>query len=322
MGRTQFRADMNHTQLCTTLLGNGPYAREQAPYKLLELDGPEAGDFLQRLCSQDVLSLVEGAVIPAAFLDAKGKLRFTAMVFRRGESFWLEAQAEQIGPLQELLERYHFSEKLGIHSRDFGAVHEHIAAGGAQSFVGESHWSEQAEGPVIHVERRGVAFTRCHGGKIIERTDGGSDGCSDQEANVMPEPLTAETAEVARMLSGLVRVGVETEASTLALEANLDDHCSTTKGCYTGQEIVARIHTYGQVNRKLCLLWLAGGDAITEPTTVVEPEDEIPVGRVMHAVPLAAQGMRLGLGYLPKDFQEVGTALQLEDGSAVTVAGF
>ncbi|MFT6080076.1 MAG: folate-binding protein YgfZ [Planctomycetota bacterium] len=309
---------MNHDQLCSTLLGNGSYAREEAPYKLLELAGPDAGVFLQRLCSQDVLSLVEGIVLPAAFLDAKGKLQFTVMVFRRGESLWLETQAEQVERLQALLERYHFSEQLAIHSRDLGAVHEHIAAGGSQSFVGESHWSEQAEGPVIHVERRGVAFTRCHGGKIVARANGGS----EQAENVTPEPLTAETAEVARMLSGLVRVGVETEASTLALEANLDDHCSATKGCYTGQEIVARIHTYGQVNRKLCLLWLAGGDAISEPTTIVEPEDEIPVGRVMHAVTIAAQGMRLGLGYLPKDFQEVGTALQLEDGSVVTVAGF
>ncbi|MFT4515151.1 MAG: folate-binding protein YgfZ [Planctomycetota bacterium] len=309
---------MNHAQLCTTLLGNGSYERAEAPYKLLELTGPEAGEYIQRLCSQDVLSLAEGVVLPAAFLSAKGKLVVTAMVFRRGESFWIEIQAEQAARLQELLERYHFTEKLAIHSRDFGAVQEHIAGSGSQSFAGECHWSEQADGPVIHLERRGVSFTRCHGGAIVERA---SDD-SGEQASVMPQPMTAEIAETARMLSGLVRVGVETEASTLALEANLDDHCSTTKGCYTGQEIVARIHTYGQVNRKLCLLWLAGGEAITEPVTVVEPEDEIPVGRVMHAVPIAGQGMRLGLGYLPKDFQEVGTALQLEDGGAVTVAGF
>ena len=313
-----YRANMNHDQLCTTLLGNGSYAREEAPYKLLELTGPEAGDFLQRLSSQDVLSLTEGTVLPAAFLNAKGKLQVTAMVFRRGESFWIETQAEQSARLQELLERYHFSEKLSIHSRDFGAVQEHIAGDGSDTFVGECHWSEQADGPVLHIERRGVTFTRCHGGAIVERVADGAAG----ESDVTPQLMTAEIAEAVRMLSGLVRVGVETEASTLALEAGLDDHCSTTKGCYTGQEIVARIHTYGHVNRKLCLLWLAGGDAIAEPVTVVEPEDEIPVGRVMHAISLTEQGMRLGLGYLPKDFQEVGTVLQLEDGGAVTVAGF
>ena len=86
------------------------------------------------------------------------------------------------------------------------------------------------------------------------------------------------------MLAGLVRIGVETEASTLALEADLDDHCSTTKGCYTGQEIVARIHTYGHVNRKLCLLQLDGDGAIEQPVPLHELEDDLPVGRVMHAV--------------------------------------
>ena len=122
MGPPCFCANMNHDQLCTTLLGSGSYAREEAPYKLLELTGPEAGDFLQRLSSQDVLSLTDGVVLPAAFLNAKGKLLVTAMVFRRGESFWIETQAEQSARLQELLERYHFTEKLAIHSRDFGAV--------------------------------------------------------------------------------------------------------------------------------------------------------------------------------------------------------
>ncbi len=300
---------MNQTPLCTNLLGSGPYARSAAPYRLLEIVGPEAGDFLQRLCTQDVLGLDEGVVLPAAFLDAKGKLLVTALAFRRGESFWLELQAEQSDRLQELLERYHFTEKLTIHSRDLGQVHEHVAGDGSQAFVGECHWSEHAAGPVLHIERRGVAFTRGHGGPLVE-------------SDVTPEPLDEVLAEAARMLAGFVRVGLETEASTLALEADLDDHCSTSKGCYTGQEIVARIHTYGKVNRKLCLLKMAAGERIVEPVALHECEDDIPVGRVMHAVQLSAQGERLGLGYLPKDFQAVGTKLTLLGDSEVEVVGF
>ena len=300
---------MNQTPLCTNLLGNGPYARKAAPYRLLEIVGPEAGDFLQRLCTQDVLGLGEGVVLPAAFLDAKGKLLVTALAFRRGESFWLELQAEQSERLQELLERYHFTEKLTIHTHELGQVHEHVAGDGSQAFVGECHWSEHADGPVLHVERRGVSFTRCHGGPLVE-------------SDVTPEPLDEVLAEAARMLAGFVRVGLETEATTLALEADLDDHCSTSKGCYTGQEIVARIHTYGKVNRKLCLLKMAAGERIVEPVALHECEDDIPVGRVMHAVQLAAPGERLGLGYLPKDFQAVGTKLTLLGDSEVEVIGF
>jgi folate-binding protein YgfZ len=124
------------------------------------------------------------------------------------------------------------------------------------------------------------------------------------------------------MLAGFVRTGIETEPATLALEADLDDHVSGTKGCYTGQEIVARIHTYGHVNRKLCLLLLAPGEPIRAAQPLHELEDRIAVGRVLHAVPIPGREQRLGLGYLPKDFQALGSKLALADGAAVEVIGY
>ena len=124
-----------------------------------------------------------------------------------------------------------------------------------------------------------------------------------------------------RLLHGRAR-RVGGRLVTLALEAHHDDHSSTTKGCYTGQEIVARIHTYGHVNRKLCLLRLPMGEAINEPVVLHELEDDLAVGRVMHAVPLAQHDMRLGLGYLPPDFQAIGTRLTLAGQGDVEVIGF
>lgn len=314
---------MNDHNLPTTLLGIGLYGRKAAPYTMHEVSGPDAAEFLQRLCTQDVQNLEERVVVPAAFLDAKGKLQVTALIFRRGESFWLETHTEQAARLQELLERYHFTEKLSIHCHDFGPVHELAMSGGAHGFAGRCAFSDEFAGPALSIARRGVTFTRCHGGvvsaNVIDETSAAGAACDEERK---PEPMSDELAEVARMLSGLVRVGLETEASTLALEADLDDHCSTTKGCYTGQEIVARIHTYGHVNRKLCLLRLPVGDAITEPVALHECEDDIPVGRVMHAVPFVERDMRLGLGYLPKDFQPIGTKLTLAGEGDVEVIGF
>ena len=310
-------------ELRATLLGNGFYGRNAAPYTVLEVSGPDAAEVLQRLCTQDVQNLAEGVVVPAAFLDAKGKLQVTSLVLRRGDTFWLETHSEQAARLQELLERYHFTEKLSIRSHESGAVHEVVTAGGAHDFVGRCSFSEEVAGPTLCIERRGVTFTRSHGGVVAigAIAEGSAAGAAPDE-EVPPQPMSDELAEAARMLAGFVRVGLETEASTLALEANLDDHCSTTKGCYTGQEIVARIHTYGHVNRKLCLLRLPSGDAITTPVALHECEDDIPVGRVMHAVSLAEQEMRLGLGYLPKDFQVIGTKLTLAGAGDVEVIGF
>lgn len=289
--------------LLATLLADGPFARDPAPFRLLEVSGPDAGDFLQRLCSQDVLlSLPDGAVAPAAFLDAKGKLLATCLVTRLGGSLWLEVAAEQEPQLAALLERYHFTEKLTLASRPTVCRERITRADGAPA----SGAVAEEGGITLRFVRRGVATERVHRFAATAPAVGARD----------------DRAECLRMLAGLVRVGVETEPTTLALEADLDDHCSTRKGCYTGQEIVARIHTYGHVNRKLCLLQLAPGARIEAPQPLLEPDDGIAVGRVMHAVPIPGRDARLGVGYLPKDFQAIGTTLALDGGTPVTVIGY
>jgi folate-binding protein YgfZ len=307
---------MTPADLLRDLLPNPPYQRHDAPYRLLQLTGPDAGEFLHRLCSQDVLGLAPGSVRPAAFLDAKGKLLATCLVFRGEGAFWLEVAHEQADRLAALLERYHFTEKLVIARPDFGPCHETVQWA---SNVPAQDWSVffDAGRPVVRCASRLVSFTRSHGAALAwsELHEDGS------ESPLQPAPLSNELAECVAMAAGIVRVGVDTEPTTLALEADLDDHISTTKGCYTGQEIVARIHTYGHTNRKLCLLRLAPGAAITAPQPLHEPEDDLAVGRVMRAVVAPGGGCRVGLGFLPKDFQAPGSALRLADGTAVEVVG-
>lgn len=309
---------MNRRELLRTLVGNdglAPFERADAPFRLLRVAGSDAGEFLQRLCTQDVLALEPGKVRPAAFLDAKGKLLVTCLVFRKENEFWLEVMSEQAEKLEALLERYHFTEKLAI-------ALQPVAPCSEQAWVPGSSKDDTVvvkDGAIlVTLVRRGVLFRRVHGAHI-EEVAVDDDGT---RRPVVPRPMSAERAECLRLLAGLVRVGVETEPTTLALEADLDDHISTTKGCYTGQEIVARVHTYGHTNRKACLLLLAPGAPITAPQPLHELEDRLAVGRVMHAVPIPDRGERLGVGYLPRDFQAIGTKLALADGVSVEVIGY
>jgi folate-binding protein YgfZ len=290
--------------LTLELLAGGPFVRDAAPYRLLQVAGADAADFLQRLCTQDLLALRTGGdAAPAAFLDPKGKVVVTCLALRTAAGFLLETQAAQHGALLAVLERFHFTERVTF-ATPAVACRERIAAAGtampaAPPGAATFAWS-----------RRGVQFARWHA----------------EAAGALPavagKALGDDLAECLRMGAGIVRVGVDTEPATLGLEADLDDHCSTTKGCYTGQEIVARIHTYGHTNRALCLLHLVAGPRLGAPAVLHEPEDKLAVGRVMAAVPVPGRAVRVGLGYLPKDFQPIGTKLLLADGSAVTVAGF
>lgn len=296
---------MHAALLTSELLATGPFEREGASFAVFALRGADAGEFLHRLCTQDVLGLPDGGLRPAAFLDSKGKLLVTCLVFRLGDRFCLETPNEQADRLAALLERYHFTEKLVI-ERLATVGHERVSLATAAD---RDAAAALPEGVAMTVVRRGLCFRREHrlvgDGAVASAASGGD-----------------PRAECLRMLGGFVRVGIDTEPTTLALEAGLADHCSSTKGCYTGQEIVARIHTYGHVNRQLCLLQLAAGPAIESPQPLHEPEDNLPVGRVMHAVAIPGQPARLGLGYLPKDFQALGTRLALADGSAVEVIGY
>lgn len=293
---------METAALLADLLAKGPYERSQAPFRLVRLEGPEAGEFLHRLCTQDVLGLLDGGLRPAGFLDAKGKLVATCLIARVGDVFWLETQAEQADRLSALLERYHFTEKLTITGLPPAACRESVQL----AAVGHNDARLQPGGAIaVRVWRRGVQFERSHGG----------------EATPATRVLSAALAECVRQLAGFVRVGVETEPTTLALEADLDDHISTAKGCYTGQEIVARINTYGHTNRRLCLLWLGPGEPITAPQPLHELEDQLAVGRVMHALPVPGYAARLGLGFLPKDFHAIGGKLALADGGTCQVIG-
>jgi folate-binding Fe-S cluster repair protein YgfZ len=97
-----------------------------------------------------------------------------------------------------------------------------------------------------------------------------------------------------------------------------------TKGCYTGQEVVARIDTYGHVNRLLCPLRLASCDEIVVGTNLVETEEGQPVGRVMTTSQIPGADFKVGLGFLPADVREPGTELRLKnaDGVAVRVLTF
>jgi tRNA-modifying protein YgfZ len=115
--------------------------------------------------------------------------------------------------------------------------------------------------------------------------------------------ISETTAEILRVEGGRPRFGFDADGSNLADEVGLDASISMTKGCYVGQEIVARMRTYGRVNRRLVGFRfpegpLAPGSLLKRPE---EPEaGKVEQGRVTSAVVSPAFGP-IGLGYAFRD---------------------
>jgi aminomethyltransferase len=121
-----------------------------------------------------------------------------------------------------------------------------------------------------------------------------------------------------RLEAGVAWFGTDFDDGMIPHEAGLEQsHISYVKGCYTGQEIVERVRSRGQVNRRLAGLVFTGDALPGRDTKLFAGEKE--AGRVTSAAysPLAGRG--IGLGYLRREFREVGSRLRWERGEAEVV---
>ena len=276
-----------------------------APFACLRVHGPDAVAFVHRLCTQDVESMQPGNARPAAFLSAKGKLETLAWVGRAPDAVWLEAQAHEVGKLAELLERYHFSERLTI--VNCGAWH-------SEQIVGAQAWAVSgAAAPGLSVTDDEIGFAgQANSLTWLRRYRATPASITWQGAT-----LDEATWQILRIAAALPWVGVDGDAKNLGIELEIDDHVSLTKGCYTGQEIVARIHTYGHTNRRLCRVrWPQPGAAVAGSKLTDADGEE--VGKVTSAAELPQGGGGLGLAMVPHVVGKPGEQL-LVSGSASIV---
>jgi folate-binding protein YgfZ len=126
--------------------------------------------------------------------------------------------------------------------------------------------------------------------------------------------VSESTAEILRVEAGRPRFGADVDTTHFPDEAGLDAAVSTSKGCYVGQEIVARTRTYGRVNRRL--VGFRFPDGPIEPGAVLKgPEESEPgkveLGRVTSAVVSPVFGA-IGLGYAFRDIPAGGRLVSAE----------
>ena len=123
-------------------------------------------------------------------------------------------------------------------------------------------------------------------------------------------PVGEEAWNVLRVEAGRVRHGVDVDGTTLLLEAPLDDAYSLGKGCYIGQEVVARVTYRGHVNRKV--VGFAFPDARLPAAGAAVTVEGRGVGRITSAVVSPALGRGLALGFLRREHWAPGTRVEVD----------
>jgi tRNA-modifying protein YgfZ len=245
---------------------------------LVTVVGPDAFSFLQSLVSQDVEGLVDGTVVSSLLLTPKGKVQSWFRLTRVGDDAWLDVEPGFGDALRTALERFKLRVKVEIATPD-------------------EPWGMVAiRGSLVDA---GDVPATCRVLPVGWSTDIGVDviGPRADLSDLGDVGLDADQYERARIEAGVPRLGPDLDESTIPQEAWLDrDSVSFTKGCYLGQELVARIDSRGHVNR--VLRWVRPSDSSTVLARDAEIEvDGKSVGQVTSAVP------GLALGYVRREVE-------------------
>lgn len=309
---------------------------------LLRLTGPDRHAFLQGMVTNDILALAPNQGCRAAFLDTTAHILADMRVWNAPDALFLVTDPQVSARLLQTLDMYLIMEDVQIAdvSADWAllsvlgpgalsavapllstplppdlppmTLHPAVYSGGANGFVavpdasdlpGLDLWLPASSAPAV--------WEALLSGGVV--------------------PVGERAADVLRIEAGNPIWGRELSDAVLLPEADLPDAISYTKGCYLGQEIIARLRARGHANRALRgILLPASAPVPHEGATLHAPEYGQDAGREIGRITSAAaspafSGRALALGYVRREFVEHGTAIAVHlpqpDGTVFTFPG-
>jgi folate-binding protein YgfZ len=249
----------------------------------LALTGVEAKDFMQGQVTNDVEGLEPGSGCYAAFLTHKGKMLGDLRILDTGDELLLDCERVALQDLFTMIRRHKLGRDVELHKRTLESGLLSLIGPDARRVAGATDLPE-----VEHAHRAGRVLPRAarsspawaspaSGAAVrLIATDLGVDVlCDAPDAEPVAAALIAagavpaaeDAAEVRRVETGRPRYGIDLDDTVIPQEAGLNERAvSFEKGCYVGQETVARLHFRGKPNRHLRGLRLSGpaarGDAL------------------------------------------------------------
>jgi len=284
----------------------------------IRVEGSEAVMFLNGLITNDMKTLELHRWMPAAFPNVQGRLIAAVRVIRlsdrdeKSPRFILDTEAATHPAVFKTIERFTMAGDFKV--TDITGTSAMVSVQGpkaeeiVQHIVGE---------PVV---RHGVVEEQWNSKELIalRASHTGEDGFDfiiDREAaEALVEALSnsgatmasPEAVETLRIEAGVGSFGKDMDETNVITEANLDDAVSFTKGCYIGQEIIARIKYRGHVAKKLTGLTFNHSEQVVAGDLVKSMEGK-DIGRVTSATFSPALGRTIALGYVRHEHLGPGT---------------
>jgi folate-binding protein YgfZ len=225
---------------------------------VVTVTGPDRLSWLNTLSSQQVTGLAPGESSELLLLSVQGRIEFDARVVDDGGTTWLIVEAAEAAPLAEFLNRMKFMLRVEVAdvSTDWAVVGSTKAI---PEWSGLLAWQD----PWPHVSAGGFSYAT-----VTEANHPGLERpwfeylvpAAALEETVAGRPLAGTlAAEALRVAAWRPRIGAETDDKTIPHELDLlRTAVHLAKGCYKGQETIARVHNLGHPPRRLVFLQLDG----------------------------------------------------------------
>jgi len=283
------------------------------------ISGSEAVMFLNGLVTNDMKTLLPNTWMPAVFPNVQGRLLAAVRIIHREDGFLIDTEAATRETVVKLLERFTLAGDFRLADLTENTAQVSIQGERASEIMA----AVLGETPA-NLGRDAVASVNWQGKQItiIRATHTAEDGfdlfVDATEAEKLrgafvkagAQSLGSDVGETLRIEAGIARYGIDMDETCVVTEANLDDAVSFTKGCYIGQEIIARIKYRGHVAKKLAGL-IFEGEASLESGAKIFSVDDKEIGRVTSVTFSPRLNRTVALGYLKYDYLAPETSVKL-----------
>ena len=312
-------------------LHNGALFFDRSDRVRTRISGPRAAELLTGMVTNDVSALVVGEGQYAAALTPKGKIVADLRIFALEDGILVDTSAAAAPGWKDMVRKYVNPRLAPYHDvtpelSDYG-VFGRSARSMVSRVLGIDDRDLSALPPYGSIARP-FGDARAIIARVPERDIDGfeifipneaADSLKAALSSAGVSPGSSETWEIARIESGRPQWGADMDDSTLPQEANLDElgAISYTKGCYIGQETVARVHFRGHVNRTLRRLRF-----VTRPAPLKGAELVDESGKVIGDIRSVALSPRYGgvaLGMVRREVQPGTTLLARWSGGECSV---
>lgn len=272
---------------------------------MLRLAGRDPAEMLNAIITNQVPREANLGIY-ATLLNPKGRIQTDLRILKSGEDVLVDTEPEGAGAAREILGRYAPFSRVEI---------EDLSAYGSWGILGlygprahelldelrlAEHESAEAEVGDTKVLAAGVAAPVS--GFDLLGLEEALRAAREHLKRAGAEPVSPEAYETARIEAGFPRFGADITPENFPAEASiLDRAVSFSKGCYPGQETVAKMYYRGRPNRTLHRLELEG--SLPSPGAPILQEEK-QVGTITSIAPLTIDGRTLALGYLSRNAQK------------------